>query len=130
MALTHITTLRNQLADLVVDAIDVGTTDLTGDLQIATSNAFTTILATLNFANPAFGSAAAGVATANAIASDTNAANTGTAANFRIRNRNNSEVFQGTVTATGGGGDIQLSSVGITAGDTIALTSVTYTASL
>jgi hypothetical protein len=130
MSLTHITTVRNSLADLVVDLIDIGSTDATGDLQIATSTAFTTILATLQFANPAFGAAAAGVATANAIAPDTNAANTGTATSFRIRDRNNAEILRGTVTATGGGGDIQLSSVSISGGDTISLTSLTYTSSL
>lgn len=129
MALTHVTAIRNSLADLVVDALDLGSTDATGDIQIATSTAFSTILATLTFANPAFGSATGGTATANAIVSDTNAANTGTAASFRLRDRNNAEVLRGTVTATGGGGDIQLSSTSITAGDTVSITSLTYTAS-
>jgi hypothetical protein len=129
MALTHVTALRNSLADLIADAIDVGSTDANGDLQIATSSAFTTILATLQFANPAFGAASGGTATANAIAADTNAANTGTASNFRIRDRNNTEVVRGTVSATGGGGDIQLSSTSITATDTVSITSLTYTAS-
>lgn len=128
MALTHVSTLRNQLADLVVDAIDVGSTDANGDLQIATSSAFSTILATLQFANPAFGAASGGVATANAIAADTNAANSGSAANFRIRDRNNAEVLRGTVSVPGGGGDIQLSSTGIVAGDTVSLSAMTYTA--
>ncbi len=129
MALTHVTALRNTLANAIKTAADAGTTDANGDLQIATSSAFTTILATLNFANPAFATAASGTITANAIASDTNAANTGTAANFRIRDRDNAEVLRGTVSATGGGGDIQLSSTAITAGDTVSITSLTYTAS-
>lgn len=129
MALTHIATLRNTLADAAVDALDVGSTDATGDLQIATSTGFSTILATLTFANPAFGPASGGITTANSITSDTNAANTGTAVAFRVRDRNNSEVFRGSVTVTGGGGDLQLSSVGITAGDTVSITSMTYTAS-
>ena len=129
MALTHIAALRNALADLVVDAIDVGATDPNGDLQVATSVAFSTILATLQFAATAFGAASSGTATANAIASDTNAANTGSAVSFRLRDRNNAEVLRGTVTATGGGGDIQLSSTGITAGDTVSITSLTYTSS-
>jgi hypothetical protein len=128
MAITHSTAIRNALADLVVDAVDVGSADATGDLQIATSSAFTTILATLLFSAPAFGGAVAGVATAAAVTADTNAANNGTAANFRIRDRDNTEVLRGTVTATGGGGDIQLSSTSITAGDTVSLTSLTYTA--
>ena len=129
MALTHVSALRNSLADLVVDATDVGSTDATGDLQIATSTAFSTILATLLFANPAFGPAAGGIATANIITADPNAANTGVAVAFRIRDRNNAEVVRGTVTATGGGGDIQLSSTSITATDTVSITSLTYTSS-
>ena len=129
MALTHVTAIRNSLADLVVDAIDAGSTDASGDLQIATSTAFSTILATLLFSATAFGAASSGTATANAITADTNAANTGSAAAFRIRDRNNAEVLRGTVTATSGGGDIELSSVGITAGDTVSITSMTYTAS-
>jgi len=129
MALTHVAALRNTLANAAVDAIDVGSTDASGDIQIATSSAFSTILATLLFSATAFGAASAGVATANAITADTNAANSGTAANFRFRDRDNNEVLRGTVSATGGGGDIQLSSVGITAGDTISITSMTYTAS-
>jgi len=129
MALTHVAAIRNSLADLVVDAIDVGSTDASGDLQIATSTAFSTILATLVFSATAFGAASGGTATANAITADTNAANSGTAAAFRIRDRNNAEVLRGTVSATGGGGDIQLSSTSITAGDTVSITSLTYTAS-
>lgn len=129
MSLTHITTIRNTLADAVVDALDIGSTDATGDLQIATSTAFSTILANLTFANPAFGTAATGTATANAIVSETNAPASGSAAAFRVRDRNNSEVFRGSVTVTGGGGDLQLSSVGITAGDTVSITSMTYSAS-
>ena len=128
MAITHSTAVRNALADLVTAAINVGSADATGDLQIATSGAFTTVLATLLFSATAFAAAAAGVATANAVTADSNAAATGTAANFRIRDRDNTEVLRGTVTATGGGGDIQLSSTSITAGDTVSLTSLTYTA--
>lgn len=129
MALTHITALRNSLADLVVDAIDVGTTDATGDLQFAVDSTFAVILATLAFANPAFAAAAGGVAVADPIASDTNAAGGGSTTAFRIRNRDNAEVLRGTVTATGGGGDVQLSSTLVTNGDTVAITSMSYTAS-
>lgn len=129
MALTHVTALRNSLADLVVDAIDIGTADATGDLQFAPDNTFATALATCNFANPAFGAAAAGIATASAIAADTNAAGTGTATDFRIRNRDNAEVVRGSVTVTGGGGDVQLSGVLINPADTVSITSMTYASS-
>lgn len=128
MSLTHVTAIRNSLADLVVDAIDAGTTDPSGDLQFATA-AFAIILATLTFSNPAFGNAAAGIATAAAITADLNAAGTGVAVVFRIRDRDNNEVLQGSVSSTGGGGDIQLSSTTINPADTVSITSMTYVAS-
>lgn len=128
MPLTHVTALRNSLANLVVDAIDIGTTDPSGDLELGTAT-FAAILATLVFSNPAFGAAAAGSAVAAAITADNNAAGTGVAVVFRIRDRFNAEVLQGSVTATGGGGDIQLSSTTINPADTIAITSMTYVAS-
>lgn len=129
MSLVHVTAIRNSLADLVVDAIDAGVTDPSGDLQFGTT-AFAIILATLIFQNPAFGAAVAGVATAAAITADLNAFGGGTASVFRIRDRANAEVFRGSVSATGGGGDIQLSSTTINPGDTVSITSMTYTASL
>lgn len=130
MAITHtnVTPLfvRNVLADAVVDLIDGGTTDPNGDLVIMTSGDVE--VATLAFANPAFGAAASAVATANAIADDTSATG-GTAALFKVQDRENREIFRGTVTATGGGGDMELSSVTIGATDTVSVTSFTYTAS-
>lgn len=129
MALTHVVAIRNQLADLVVDAIDLGTTNANGDIQIGTA-AFAAILATIEFQNPAFGAAAGGTATMNgAPLEDSNAAGSGTAAVFRNRDRNDGEVFQGTVTATGGGGDMELSSTTINNGDAVRINSYTYTAS-
>lgn len=127
MALTHVVGIRNQLADLVVDAIDGGTTDTTGDLVFRTSGEVA--VATLSWtATPAFGAATGGTATMNAINDDTNAAG-GTTDRFTFQDRDNAEVFRGSVTATSGGGDIELSSVVIGAGDTVSMTSFTYTAS-
>lgn len=128
MALTHVTAIRNSLADLVVDALDVGTTDATGDLQIATSSAFTTVLALILFSNPAFGAASGGTATmAGAPKEDSNAAGGGTAANFRVRDRDNNEVFRGTVSTVGA--DMNLSSTAINGGDAVRINSFTYSAS-
>lgn len=125
MALTHATAARNAAANAVVDLLDAGITDANGDLVIMTSA--DVAVATLALTNPAFGNAAAGVATANAISDDTNAAG-GTAALFKLQDRDNVEVVRGTVTATGGGGDIELSSTNISAGDTVSISSLTYTA--
>ena len=129
MALTHVTAIRNSLADLVVDAIDVGTADANGDLQIGTA-AFAAILATIEFQAPAFGAAVGGTATMNgAPLEDSSAAGGGTAAVFRPRDRDDAEVFQGTVGGTGSGEDMELSSTTINPGDAVRINSFTYTAS-
>ena len=125
MAITHVTSIRSGLADYVVDAIDGSTGDANGDLVIMTSGDVE--VATLAFSDPAFGAASSGTATANAISDDTNATG-GTAALFKVQDKGNNEIFRGSVTATGGGGDLQLSSVSIGNGDTVSVTSCTYTA--
>lgn len=123
MSLSHIESLRNAMADLVVDAIDAGAG--AGNLVFRTSG--NAEVATLPFSDPAFGNAAGGTATANPITSDTNATG-GTIANFRVQDSNANQVFDGTVTATGGGGDITLSSVVISPGDTVEMSALSYTA--
>lgn len=123
MAVTHPTAERNLIADFVVDALDAGTPP--GHLVFATSGDVT--VATLTFANTAFGSAATGVATAAAVVSDTNAVG-GTIAKAFFKNAAGTEIFRCSVTATGGGGDIQLSSVVISAGQTVSISSLTYAA--
>lgn len=126
MALTHTTAIRNGLADYVVDAIDGGAGDANGDIVIMTSGL--SEIVTLSFSNPAFFAAAAGVATAEAIADGISGPG-GTAAIFKVQNLANVEIFRGMVSATGGGGDMQLSSTSIGAGDTVTITSFTYTSS-
>jgi hypothetical protein len=125
MATTHPTAVRTSIADHVVDKLDVGATDAAGDLRFLTSGDVQVAL--LPLSNPAFGAAASGVATASAITSDTNAAG-GTIAKAALRDRNNGDVVLCSVTATGGGGDIELSSVVVSAGQTVSLSSLTYTA--
>lgn len=123
MAITHSTAARNAAANAVVDLIDVGTTDATGDLVFMT--AADADLASLALSDPAFGNAANGIATANAITSDTNAS-AGTATKFQLRNKDNVSILEGTAGTSGT--DIVLSSNVFSAGDTVAQTSLTYTA--
>jgi hypothetical protein len=130
MALTHTTAIRNQLADLVVDAIDAGTMAANGDLEIGTT-AFGTILSTIEFLATSFGAASGGTATLLGVPlEDSSATGGGTAAVFRTRDRDGTEIFQGTVTATSGGGDMELSSTTINAADAVRINSFTYSASL
>jgi hypothetical protein len=122
MAVTLTTTARNAAADAVVDLLDGGAGDATGDIAFSTSAPAT--LCTCNLANPAFGSASAGAATANTIAQGTATA-AGTVALALFRNRANTEIFRCAVGTSGS--DINLSSVAIGIGDTIDVTSLTYT---
>lgn len=123
MAVTHPSAVRTAVADLVVDRVDAGAG--AGTLEFQTSGDVE--VATLTFSDPAFGAAVTGTATASAITSDTNATG-GTIAKARLKDSTGTEVCACSVTATGGGGDIQLSSVVVSAGQTVSVTSLTYTA--
>ena len=124
MAITHPTAVRNALADLVVDAIDAGSG--VGKLVIMESD--DTVLVTLLFGATAFGAAAAGVATANSIAS-VNATTGGTAAKFSARDSDDVEKFAGAVALSGS--DLDITNTNINVGDPISITdsTLTYTAS-
>jgi len=119
---TIATVVRNSMVDAFVDAIDGGSADTTGDIQIYTANSGT-LLSTLTFSNPAFGAASDASATASAITDDTNAANSGTAAMGMIRNRDNTLLARFTVGTTGE--DLNLNTTSISAGDTVSITSMT-----
>lgn len=123
MAVTHATAIRNTIADAVVDAIDAGVGD--GTLELQTSGAVE--VATLTFSATAFGAASSGVATAAAITDDTSATG-GTITQFQIKNGSGTVIISGSVSASGGGGDIVISSTSIGAGDTVSASSLTYTA--
>ena len=128
MALTHTTAIRAAMASAVLTAIDTttGGGDTTGDLVFMTTAS--AAVATLTWsATPAFATNAGATWTMNAINDDTSATG-GTVGLFKFQNRNNVEVFRGTVTATGGGGDIEMSSLAVGSGDTVSVTSFTYTA--
>lgn len=125
MATTHPTAIRNGIADFVVDKVDIGTTNAQGQIEMQTSGSVE--VATLPMSNPAFGAAAAAVATANAITDDSSATG-GTTAKYEMQDRDVAVVILGSVTATGGGGDIELSSVVIAATDAVSVSSYTYTA--
>ena len=84
-----------------------------------------TLLGTLNFSATAFGNAVAGVATANAIASDSSADASGTATWFRVlKSDGTSVVFDGTVGTSGC--NINMNSNVISAGASISVSSLTY----
>jgi hypothetical protein len=132
---TRISTAAAKAAcDAVVDLLDGGAG--AGYIEIRTGSqpatvataASGTLLGTLTLSDPAFGNATTAspsVATASAITSDTNADATGTAGWFRAYDSAGTAIIDGSVSATGGGGDLTLDSTSIIAGGTIAMTSWT-----
>lgn len=118
MAITLETNARNAASNGVVDLLDGGTIEFqtAGNAEVAT----------LTLGTPAFGAASVGVATANAITSDTDATG-GTITKAVFKTSAAADVFTATVTITGEGGDIELSSVIIGAGDTVSMSAYTHT---
>ncbi len=135
MAISIDATARTAMVDAVVDLVDAGGT---GTLEIRTGTAADpdsaptgTLLATLTFSATAFGAASddgtTATATANAITDDTSADATDTAGHFVVKSGGGNVVMTGTVTATGGGGDLELNTVSIVTGNTVSVTSFTVT---
>lgn len=124
---------RNAACDGVVDLLDggpgAGTIKIyTGTQPAAASDAATgSLLATVTLADPAFGAAASGVATmAGTPLSGTGVA-AGTAGWARLADSTGATVMDGSVTATGGGGQIELATTTISVGVTVSITSGTVT---
>ena len=114
------TVARNAACNGIVDLIDGGTG--AGDLVFETSGDVE--VATLPFSNPAFGNAATGVATANAITDDTSATG-GIVAQASIFDGDAAKILEATVATSGA--DINLSSLTVGAGDTVSISSLTAT---
>lgn len=129
MALQHTTAVRNSLANAIATAAAAGSTNPTPQLILETSTGVE--VATLNMSATPYGAASSGSITANAISPDTDA--TGgdlTGGRFRVLDRDGTEVYRGTITGVGDGGDLELSSLVIGAGDTVSLSSLVYSASV
>jgi len=114
-------------ADAVCALANGGTIEIRSGAQPANANAAATgtLLVTLTFAATAFGAASSsGVATANAIGA-ANAVASGTAAWFRAKGSGGGTVFDGSVGTSAA--DLILSSVALTSGGNVAVSSLTYT---
>ena len=124
---THSDAIRNQLADLVVDSVDLGSGNPNGQLILLT--ALDAVVATLDLSNPAFnaaGTTTVGRCEANAITSDTNAVG-GLATKYSFVDRDGVIIFQGTVGTSGA--EILFDDNDFQPGDTVQINTFTYTAS-
>lgn len=125
MAITHTTTIRNGLCNYAVDAIDQGSG--AGKLKIYSDTGLTTLLATFTLADPAFGSASSGQATASAITPVTASAS-GTALAFSVTDSDDVVIFQGDVGVAGSGASCILNTTTLVSGGTVSVNSFTYAA--
>jgi hypothetical protein len=126
MSVTHITAVRNLLADAIDNYINTtGTTNAGGKLRLRAS---TTTIVDFVLANPAFGAAASAVITLAGTPIAATAGASGSVDNAQLLDRDEAVVLSCSVTAPGGGGDIEVSNVSIANGQDCSLTSLTYTA--
>lgn len=128
MSFTHASGTRDNIATQVQTDIEVGAS--ASQLVLRTTGAVA--VATLPMSDPTVGSVSGGVLTFTTPIQDTNAAG-GTTDRYTIENGNASAVLTGdagSVTGTGGGGDIELSSTTIGATDTVTINTLTYTAAV
>ncbi len=132
MALSFSTALRNALGTAVIDRIDAGgaaaTMEIYNGSRPATGGSATTLLASFTLNYPVAASPSGGVVTVSGTPIMTVAVATGTATWFRIKTSAGTFVMDGSVTATSGGGDVEIDDITIDLGDVVTLTSGTFTA--
>lgn len=133
MALQFSVAVRNAMLDAIETAIGtaavlkIRTGAAPADCATADSG---TVVATITLASDWAANASAGAKALSGLpVSDTSADNTGTAAHWRLYASDGTTCHaQGTVTATGGGGDLTVDSTSFTTGQQFNITAWTWTA--
>ena len=123
MSVTHATAVRSALADLIDTLVNTGS----GTAKLRLRDGTTTIV-DFDLADPAFGAASSGVITLASTPIAATAAASGDVDNAQLLDQDAGVVLSCSVTATGGGGDIEVSNVSIANGQDCSLTSLTYSA--
>ena len=131
MALQLSTTVRNARLDAIETAIGASAV-LRIRTGAAPANVGTadsgTVLATVNLPADWMAAASGGTKALAGVWSDASADATGTAAHYRIYASDGTTAhLQGTVTATGGGGDLQVDNTSFAAGQAFSVTSYVWT---
>jgi hypothetical protein len=126
--LTYPPATRTVLVDALTDLIDGGSIEIrSGTRPASAADAATgTLLATITLESPSFAGGSAGVATV-ADPDPVDADADGTASWFRAFTSGAATAFDGSVTQTGGGGDITLATVELVEGLSIDITGGTIT---
>lgn len=122
------TTARNRQADSMGDDLNSGTLKIYTGAQPASADDAPsgTLLVTINLPADAMAAAASGVAAKSGTWSGVAVAD-GTAGWFRFANSGATRNYDGSVTATGGGGDIELDDVSILTNQTVIISVFTIT---
>lgn len=131
MAIQLSTTVRNARLDAIETAIGVSAV-LKIRTGAAPANVGTadsgTVLSTVNLPSDWMAAASGGSKALSGTWQDTSADATGTAAHFRIYASDGTTAhLQGTVTATGGGGDMEVDNTSFATGQAFSVTSFTLT---
>jgi hypothetical protein len=133
MATRIATATRNAAGDAVVDLLDggsgAGTLKLYTGTQPASAEdaASGTLLATVTLNDPAFGAFSSGAGSLAGTPLSGTAVAAGTAGWARLADSAGATVMDGSVTATGGGGQVELATTTISVGATVQITSGTVT---
>lgn len=132
MALQFSTTVRNAMLDAIETAMGVSAVlkIRTGAVPATVATADSgTVLASLTLPSDWWAAAASGSKAKSGTWEDASADATGTAGHFRIYASDGTTAhIQGTITATGGGGDMTVDSTSITATQVITVTAFTVAA--
>ena len=127
------TAARNAAADAIADLSDAGAGAATIQIRTGTqpagpgSAATGTLLATVTLGDPAYGAASNGVCTLAGLPLTATGAADGTAGYFRLLDSDSVAIMDGSVTAEGGGGQIELNTTTISTGVDFELTAGTIT---
>jgi hypothetical protein len=132
MAIRIINAVREDMCDLVNTAANAGSG--AGKIKLYTGSVHGTrgtapsgtLLGTCTCSDPAFTSAN-GVLTLATVTEDASADDNGTAGCFTLTDSDDNVVLDGSVTATGAGGDLTLNTTTIVAGGPIGITGGTLT---
>lgn len=134
MAIRYPSATRNALCDALVDRFDAGSGPgkiriYTGSQPASADSAPSgTLLVEITLNDPAFGAASSGAASLDADpATVGTVVATGTAGWWRGLDSDNATVCDGSITVSGGGGDLTLATTSLSSGGTVTITGGTLT---
>jgi len=127
MPVNHSTDVRNAMMDAYDDRVNAGSTDPNADFVFIDSTGPLDV-AEIALQDPAFVAANASQVAIAGTPLSVFAAAGGTIDTYEIRNKDNTTCADGTVTPTGGGGDIEIDNATVNSGQKVQLDSYSETA--